>query len=69
MAKIIQNRKRSAAGHVEPAVLRCDCGALVALTDGLDNPCSKCEANYNMSGQRVLFSRDPRVEEPYDDDY
>lgn len=37
---------------VEPAMLRCDCGATVAL-DGFTNTCDACETDYNMSGQRL----------------
>lgn len=40
---------------VEPAVLECDCGSHVELSDPLDNFC-ECGAVYNMSGQRVIQS-------------
>ena len=64
-ARIIRKR----LDRYTPAVLRCSCGYDIELVDGLDNPCDECGANYNMSGQRVLLSTDPRVEEYYDDDY
>ena len=51
-----------------PALLECYCGEEVELSDGLDNTCSGCGCNYNMSGQLVLHSRDPRVDEPYWED-
>lgn len=65
MAKIIIKRR----GPYDPAMLLCDCGQTVDLYDPLDNTCDRCGANYNMSGQRVLHSSDPAVEEPYDEDY
>ena len=64
MAKIIKKRQ----GH-DPAILKCDCGEKVLLTDGLDNLCDVCGACYNLSGQRVKPSWDEGVEEPYWDDY
>ena len=53
---------------IEFALLRCRCGGEVYLSDPLDNECEGCGANYNMSGQSVLHSCDPDVEEPYDYD-
>lgn len=64
-AKIIVKRK----GKHNPAILKCSCGDLVVLVDGLDNVCETCEACYNLSGQRVKPSWDEGVEEPYWDDY
>ena len=74
MAKIIEERHREFDAEfgrtiVWPALLECDCKNVVELRDGLDNTCDQCGRNYNMSGQLVMHSRDPRVEEPYDDEY
>ncbi len=72
MARIIDQATREYNdGYVAywPAILECDCGNHLELSDGLDNTCDKCGRNYNMSGQLVMHSRDPRVEEPYDEDY
>jgi len=65
MAEMIHKRE----GRYQPAVLKCDRGEEVILEDPLDNTCERCEANYNMFGQRVLHSRDPNVEERYYEDY
>lgn len=42
---------RDERSYTVPAVLRCDCGADVAL-EGFTNTC-RCGADYNMSGQRL----------------
>jgi hypothetical protein len=34
------------------AILRCDCGATVALS-GFTNTCPRCNTDYNMSGMRL----------------
>lgn len=39
--------------HIEEASGRCECGATVYLTDGLENYCDECGACYNLSGQHV----------------
>lgn len=31
--------------------LRCDCGGIVNCDSSWENPCSRCEREYNMSGQ------------------
>ncbi len=55
-------------GIFENPRIECECGEEIDLVDGLDNPCPKCDRNYNLFGQLVLRSYDPRVEEPYEDD-
>ncbi len=52
----------------EPAQVKCDCGALVDLTDSDYNTCDKCERLYGLYGTPYI----PRHlwEEPYDpEDY
>ena len=56
-------------GPFQGRFILCECGYEVELLDGLDNFCEECDRCYNIMGQLVLPSRDPRVEEPYDDDY
>ena len=68
-ASIVEPSHHCEDGRFVPAILRCVCGAYITLSDGLDNCCFECPRVYNMSGQLVLHSRDPRVEEPYWDDY
>ena len=73
MAEIVSERKLcmdAETGHIwrEYAVLECDCGNELDLRDPLDNTCDQCGRNYNMSGQLVYHSRDPRVDEPYWED-
>ena len=72
MARIISDRLSWTDEHGmfwhDPAVLECDCGNQVDLVDGLDNTCDQCGRNYNLSGQLVMHSRDPRVDEPYWED-
>lgn len=53
---------------LEYAVLECDCGRHVELSDGLDNFCD-CGACYNMSGQRVIPSSESEEYDYYDHDY
>jgi hypothetical protein len=53
--KIIQRRRmETVCGHsmVAPAVGKCDCGQHVELT-GFTNTCTRCQADYNGSGQRL----------------
>lgn len=38
--------------YVSPAILQCDCGEHVELY-GFTNTCDRCEADYNMGGQRL----------------
>lgn len=38
--------------RVEPAVLRCFCGAIIELWD-FTNTCDRCGADYNFAGQRL----------------
>ena len=37
---------------IDPAILRCDCGAKVELAD-FTNTCDRCGADYNFAGQRL----------------
>ena len=72
MAKIVAPRMgwldEGGMFQYDVAVLQCDCGNQLDLIDPLDNTCFVCGRNYNMGGQLVLHSRDPRVEEPYWED-
>lgn len=57
--EIKRKRKRINPDYVEPAIGICEeCGSDVVLDDPLNNQCSGCDANYNMSGQRVKAIKD-----------
>jgi hypothetical protein len=43
--------------YFEPAVMRCDCGAEITLSNGMTNGCDRCDREYNGSGQ-LLASRE-----------
>lgn len=70
MAEFIHRSYHEEDGGWVPALLRCDCGAEVVLSDGLDNFCDGCDACYNMSGERVTPSSEcNEYGEPYSDYY
>jgi hypothetical protein len=56
---------KTVRSYRESSLLRCDCGDELYLHDPLDNLCT-CGRCYNMSGQKVLPSWHPDIEEPLD---
>jgi len=49
---IAQGVRKSTGSFREPAILKCDCGAKLTLSDPMTNRCT-CGAFYNGSGQSL----------------